>query len=54
MKKKKTFCDLSKDDIKEQLDELILLTSQPAFICRKCARVGNTEIHLCKPVKMSS
>lgn len=33
MKKKKTFCDLSKDDIKEKLDELILLTHQPRYIC---------------------
>jgi hypothetical protein len=54
MKKKTTFCDLSKDDIKEQLDELILLTRRPRYICRKCARVSNTEDHLCKPTEMSS
>ena len=54
MKKNKTFCDLSKDEIKEKLDELILLTNQPRYICRKCARVSNTEDYLCKPTVMSS
>ncbi len=54
MKKNKTLCDLSKDDIKEQLEELIQLTRQPCYICRKCARVCHTEEHLCKPVEMSS
>ncbi|MBN2637500.1 MAG: hypothetical protein JXR65_00260 [Bacteroidales bacterium] len=53
MKKKKTFCDFSKDEIRENLEEIILLVNEPRYICRKCARVSNTGDHLCKPVKMS-
>lgn len=52
MKKNKTFCEFSKDDIKGNLEELIVLTRQPQYICRKCARVSNTEDRLCKPVSM--
>jgi len=52
MKKKKSFCDLDKEYIKKNLDEIISLTDQPKYVCSKCARVGNEETHLCKPVKM--
>lgn len=52
MKKNKTLCDFSKDEIKENLGDFILLTRQPQYICRKCARVSNTGDRLCKPVTM--
>jgi len=50
MKKKKSFCDLSKDEIAEKLDEIISLVNKPKYICRKCARAANEKTHLCKPV----
>ena len=52
MNKKKSFCDLEKDYIKKHLDEIVSLTDKPKYICAKCARVANEDIHLCKPVKM--
>ena len=54
MKKGKTFCDLSKDYIAKNMDEMISLVDNPKYICRKCARTANEETHLCKPVKMKS
>ncbi len=52
MKKGKTFCDLSKDYIARNINEITLLVNNPKYICRKCARVANEPTHLCKPVKM--
>ncbi|MBN2614575.1 MAG: hypothetical protein JXR71_02680 [Bacteroidales bacterium] len=52
MKKNKTFCGFSKDEIKENLEDIILLVNEPRYICRKCARVSNTGDRLCKPVAM--
>jgi hypothetical protein len=54
MKKSKTFCDLNKDYISKNLDEMMELTSNPKYICRKCARAANDDTHLCKPVKMKN
>ena len=54
MKKKETFCDLDKAYIKKNIDEIISLTNKPKYICTKCVRVANEEVHLCKPVKIKS
>ena len=51
-KKKKELCKLDKDYIKNNLDEIISLTQNPQYICRKCARVSNDPECLCKVVRM--
>ncbi len=43
-----TLCDWSKSDIKERAAELYLLTRDPRYFCRKCARVSNDPKVLCK------
>lgn len=45
----KTLCDWSKSDIKERAAELLSLTRDATYFCRKCARVANDPRVLCKP-----
>jgi hypothetical protein len=44
-----SLCDWSKHEIKERAAELLELTRDATFFCRKCARVANTPHVLCKP-----
>ena len=46
----KTLCDWTKSDIKEHAEELLRITREPKFFCRKCARVSNQPKALCKPM----
>jgi len=46
-------CDLSKKDIKENMDEIIKIVAIPKYICEKCARVSNEKKYLCNPAKLS-
>lgn len=48
----KTLCDWSKRDLEKHADKLLKLVRDPAFYCRKCARVANTSKVLCKPRKL--
>lgn len=48
----KTLCDWSKKDLEKHADELWKLVREPAWYCRKCARVANTPKVLCKPRKL--
>ncbi len=52
MGKRRTLCDWSRDRIKNKADELLRIVDQPTFACRKCARVANHAIHLCKPMPL--
>ena len=52
MKIRKTLCHLDRDDIEDNIDEIIELVSQPEYVCRKCARVSKEKDHLCKPLKL--
>jgi hypothetical protein len=45
-----TLCDWSKSEIKERAEELLTLTRDATFYCRKCARVANIPFVLCKPM----
>jgi hypothetical protein len=45
-----TLCDWSKHEIKERAEELLGLTRDATFYCRKCARVANMPYVLCKPM----
>ena len=45
-----TLCDWSKHEIKERAEELLELTRDASFYCRKCARVANIPYVLCKPM----
>ena len=44
----KTICDWSKKDLEEKSDQLLAITREPTFYCRKCGRVANTKKVLCK------
>ncbi len=44
-----TLCDWSKREIMERRQELLILTRDATFFCRKCARVSNRPRVLCKP-----
>jgi hypothetical protein len=45
-------CDLSKKDIRENMNEIIKIVTIPKYICEKCARVANEKKYLCNPVKI--
>lgn len=45
-----TLCDWSKHEIRERAEELLELTREPKFFCRKCARVAQIPFVLCKPM----
>lgn len=46
-------CDLSKKDIKENIDNIIKIISKPKYICEKCVRVSSEKKYLCSPVKIA-
>jgi len=48
----KTLCDWSSKDIEKHLHKLALITAEPRYLCRKCARVANRSKHLCKPKRI--
>jgi hypothetical protein len=49
--KKSSLCKWSKADILDNLEDLIVLVGQPNYVCRKCTRVANDKINLCKPIR---
>lgn len=49
----KRLCKLVGSDILEDdLKSYIKLVNKPAYICKKCGRVANSDENLCKPKKM--
>jgi hypothetical protein len=52
--KEKTFCKWEKSDIKKNLEKIYELTSDPKYVCEKCARVSKLEANVCKPHKFAS
>jgi hypothetical protein len=52
MKIRKSLCSLEKDDIKDNIEDVVAIVSNAKFICRKCARSARDPKHLCKPVTM--
>ena len=52
MGKQRTLCDWTKERIKSRSEELLRIVDRPTFACRKCARVANQAIHLCKPMPL--
>jgi hypothetical protein len=52
MSKRKTLCDWQRKDIEKDVALLISLVSQPKYVCKKCARVANSEDVLCKSYKL--
>ena len=49
---KKTFCQLSPQMTRAELDTYTKLASDPRFICRKCCRLSSKKKNLCQPKKL--
>lgn len=49
--KKKSFCKWDKSDIKKNIENIYELTSNPKYVCEKCARVSRLKANVCKPHK---
>lgn len=45
----KSFCKWEKDEIKQNIETLLALTTGPRFVCAKCARVARHKVNVCKP-----
>lgn len=50
--KKIALCDMSKQYIQKNIDQILEIIVDPAFICYKCARTANDQSYLCKPMKI--
>ena len=51
--KKKSFCKWGKENIKKNITDVIDLTTQPKYICQKCARVARRKANVCDPYQVS-
>jgi len=49
---KKTLCAWDKDELKDKLDKLKKIVSEPKYVCLKCGRAAKKEENLCKPEKL--
>ena len=47
-------CKLDRKVIEKQFDTVVETVRDPAYICRKCARVANRKAPLCKPKPLYS
>jgi len=47
-----TFCQLSKQMLKKEMETYIGLVSKPKFMCKKCFRVSSSKQNLCDPKKI--
>ncbi|MBU1101499.1 MAG: hypothetical protein KKA84_13950 [Bacteroidetes bacterium] len=47
-----TLCNLKKSAVTERFEEIVKMVNKPNYICKKCARVANEQIMVCKPKKM--
>ena len=52
MSKKRTLCDWERKDIESNMAILISMVNSPKYVCKKCARVANTDDVLCKSQKI--
>lgn len=50
--KKKSFCKWGKDNIQDNLAEVIELTAKPKYVCQKCARVARRKANVCDPYEI--
>ena len=50
---KKSFCDFSKEELKQHKEGIITLISNPKYYCKKCVRVSSKKDFLCKPKNIS-
>ena len=51
-KKGKTICKWKKNEIEENLPELVKMVGNPKFICGNCGRAAAKKKWLCKPVPL--
>jgi hypothetical protein len=49
----KEMCKLAKDEFHlKKSKQFAKLVREPKFVCKKCGRVANKKICLCKPVEL--
>lgn len=46
---KRSFCKWEKRDILKNIQKIYTLTSNPNYVCEKCARVSTSKTNVCKP-----
>jgi hypothetical protein len=49
----KKLCDWDKKMVEKKFDRLREMVSEPAFVCRKCARAARRADDLCKPLPLN-
>ena len=52
MNRKSQLCDWERCDIEKDIATLVSLIHNPKYVCKKCARVSNTESVLCKSLRI--
>ena len=52
MSRKSSLCDWERCDIENDITILVSLIKNPKYVCKKCARVSNTESVLCKSLRI--
>ena len=48
----KTLCDWSSTELEKKAEAFAELVREPAWYCRKCARVAAKKCALCKPKQL--
>ncbi len=51
--KKTSLCKWDKDDVKQNLNELVDLLGKSKFFCTRCLRSSKLKGTLCKPEKLA-
>ena len=51
--KRKSFCKWGKENIKKNIADVIDLTTQPKYVCQKCARVARRKANVCDPFQLT-
>jgi hypothetical protein len=49
---KEPMCKLKKEVLKEDLNKYLTFIDKPRYLCKKCGRVANNKINICKAYEL--